>query len=232
VPVLAEPPRAAASGSLLREPAEPEADPVRAARLARRAQRLRRCTAVGFAATVACAVPAEVGFRAVLPGGYVPRLWHLTVLLAVLATGCACAAVAAGVGARDHGHPPGDRTWWVRWPINLVKTLVPLIAWCAAGVSVLAGAFLSTTVLEPASAGGCRVVVDAEGGYDGGWGTVFLLPAGAVRAVPVGDYSFTGGTHRTAEATWAGESVTIRLLDAQGVAEEPATGPFDCAALG
>ena len=101
-------------------------------------------------------------------------------------------------GARRAG--PGRR---------LAVALLVVGAGSAAAFSWALDSGSTSAVLAPASANGCRVVVEEHSFLMGGSGSVFVLPAGALVARRVSRYSTDDG-YRPVEAgsfalSWAGE---------------------------
>ncbi len=193
----------------------PAPDPVLAARLTRRARVLRVVAGTCLVGATAAPWISEDGPPLVL-GPYVPRVWHLTVLLAVVGSCAALAASTACFEAEQHGARPGSRRWYVRLPVGLAKVVVLLAAWLAVGVSAVIGSLRAVTVLAPSSASGCRVVL-VEGWADG---SVQLLPAGEVRPRIVQAYGWDDGSGPAAQGAvhlwWVGERAVL-TLDTSGV---------------
>lgn len=175
-------------GGLLRLPADRlPPDPVRARRLHRQAQVARVVATVSLLTVIALPGAVETGPPLVL-GPYVPRAWHLVIALVLLGSGAALVAWWREVVAQDRGWPSGDRRWFVRLPINLAKGALLVVAWPAAGLGCLVGALTVTVVLDPASADGCRVVVQEHQGFSTS-GDVWLLEPGERRPHHVGTYA-------------------------------------------
>jgi hypothetical protein len=92
---------------------------------------------------------------------------------------------------------------------RLAVVLLVVGAGAGAAVSWALDSGSTSAVLAPASASGCRVVVQEHAFLMGGSGSVFVLPAGAVVARRVSRYSTDDG-YRPVEAgsfalSWAGE---------------------------
>lgn len=198
-------------GGLLRLPAEGlPPDPVRARRLHRQAQVARVVATVSLLTVIALPGVVETGPPLVL-GRYVPRAWHLVIALVLLGSVAPLVAWWREMAAQDRGWPPGDRRWFVRLPINLAKGALLVVAWPAAGLGYLSGAITTTVVLDPASDGGCRVVVQEHQGFSTS-GDVWLLKPGEHRP-------HHGGTYRTdpAPALVTAGAYTLRWEDETAV---------------
>jgi hypothetical protein len=193
-------------------------DPVRAARLHRRARVLRWTAALALVLTVgSLRLAGQTDFLVL--GDVVPRAWHLTLLLVVAGTACAVAGAWTGFAADDAGGPRGSTRWFVRWPVNLAKGVLLAVAWLTAAVAFLLGASSPVRVLDPPSPQGCRVVV--REGFAGG-GAVLVAPPGSVRAHEVGWYGSDIGPSPVAagryDLTWSRE--TGRFV-VRGTARDP-----------
>ncbi|GAA2498278.1 hypothetical protein [Terrabacter carboxydivorans] len=90
----------------------------------------------------------------------------------------------------------------------------------------------STSVVDPSSAGGCRVVVQEQSFLMGGSGAVFVLPAHGVVARRVSRYSTDDG-YRPVEAgssalTWTGERGHLEVLGSGADPVWPRNHEVDC----
>jgi hypothetical protein len=133
----------------------------------------------------------------------------------LLGTGAALAAWSREIRAQDLGRPPGDMRWFVRWPINLAKGTLLVLAWPAAAYAFWLGSATTTMVLDPASAAGCRVVVE-EHQFFNTHGDVWLLAPGEHRPRHVGTYRVdpapalvTAGLYTL---RWQGETAVLDVL--------------------
>lgn len=187
-------------------------DPVRAGRCRRRAFVLRCCAAALFLATVPVAGWALTANLPTVVGDVVVQPTYAGAMLAALGSAAAVAGMLAEATAQELGAPHGGRRWFVRWPVNAAKAAVLVVAWCAALVAFVVGALTADLrVLDPASAGGCRVaIVENLSG-----GTITVLPPGESRPQVVGGYSSDDGyqpiTNRTYTLTWHGETADLTL---------------------
>ena len=187
------------------------ADPDRAARW-RRGCALRWSAGVLFVASVPVARWAVAGALPVVAGDLVVQPTYAGAALAALGSIAATVGSLVGSRAEDLGARPGSRRWCVRWPVNALKAVALVVAWCAAVVTFWFGTLSSDLrVIDPASAGGCRVAVlqDLWGG------TVAVLPPGASRPEAVGSYRSDDGyepiTRGTYALTWDGETAELEL---------------------
>jgi hypothetical protein len=188
------------------------ADPARAARWHRWGRALRWSAAASFVITVPVAGWAVVATLPVVVGGLVVQPTYAGAVLAALGSAAAVVGSLAGLRAEDLGARPGSRRWYVRWPVNALKAVAVVVAWCAAGITLWCGTFSSDLrVLDPPSAGGCRVAVL----QDLGGGTIAVLPPGATRPEAVGSYASDDGyepiSRGTYALTWDGETAELGL---------------------
>ncbi len=188
------------------------ADRERAARWHRWGCALRWSAGVLLLAGVPVARWAVSGPLPVVAGDLVVQPTYAGAALAVLGSVAAAAGSLVGSRAEDLGARPRSRRWYVRWPVNVLKAVALVAAWCTAVVTFWFGTLSSDLrVIDPASAGGCRVAVlqDLWGG------TVAVLPPGALRPEVVGSYSSNDGyepiTHGTYALTWDGEIAELQL---------------------
>lgn len=155
--------------------------------------------------------------------------------LAGVATVVAVCAAMVGLSAQEAGASPGSRRWFVRWPVNLAKFALLVVAWAGAGLAFLVGAFSGEAhLLSPTSPGGCRVVV-VEHAYGGA--ALYVAPAGSFRSRPAGEVRDAGAapvSRGSYDLTWDGETADLVL---RGVSDSawpergaPAEAVVDCAA--
>jgi hypothetical protein len=219
-------------GGVLRLPTDGlPPDPARARRAHRQAAVLRVVAAVSLLTVIPLPGVVEDGPPLVL-GPYVPRAWHLAVLAVLLGTGAALVAWAREIRAQDLGRPPGDPRWFVRWPINLAKGVLLVLAWPAAAYAYWLGASTTTVVLDPASAAGCRGVVQ-EHRFFSTSGDVWLLAAGERRPRHVGTYRadvtpelVTAGRYTL---RWEDETAVLDVLGDEYPAFSQSGTRFTCA---
>lgn len=188
------------------------ADPVRAARWHRRGRALRWSAGALFVLTLPVARWALAGTLPVVVGDLVVQPTYAGAVLALLGSLAAVVGSLAGLRAEDLCARPGSRRWYVRWPVNALKAAALVVAWCAAVVTFWFGTFSSDLrVLDPASAGGCRVAVL----QDLGGGTVAVLAPGTTRPEAVGSYRSDDGyapiSSGTYVLTWDGETAELEL---------------------
>ncbi|GIG24155.1 hypothetical protein [Cellulomonas denverensis] len=191
-------------------------DPVRAGRYHRRAFVLRCCAGALFLATVPVTGWALTAKLPTVVGDLVVQPTYAGAILAALGSAAAVAGLLAEAEAQELGARPGTRRWYVRWPVNAAKAVVLVVAWCAALVTFVVGAITADLrVLDPASAGGCRVaVLETLAG-----GTITVLPPGERTPEVVGWYSADGGyqpiANGTYTLTWDGETADLALHGAE-----------------
>lgn len=200
------------AGWLVAPPAAATHDPVGARRWFRRGRGLRCSAGVLFLTTVPVARWALAETLPVVVGDLVVQPTYVGAALALLGSVAAVVGSLAGFRAQDLGARPGSRRWYVRWPVNAAKAAALVVAWCAAVVTFWFGTFSADLrVLDPASAGGCRVAV-----LQGlGSGTIAVLPPGRIRPEEVGSYraddAYTPISHGTFALTWDGETAHLEL---------------------
>jgi hypothetical protein len=174
---------------------------------------------------------AEVPWPLVV-GGVVVAPATVAALLAGTGTLAAFIAWGTEMAAQDVGARPGSSRWFVRWPVNLGKAVLPVVGWGATAVVALFVASPGAArVLDPVSDAGCRVVL--REGYSAG--TVMLLPPGSVWPVEVDAYRWDDGSGPVAldgaALRWDGE---VARLELRGTPFDPVTPSeplrLDCAA--
>ncbi|WP_323095425.1 hypothetical protein [Intrasporangium sp. YIM S08009] len=178
-------------------------------------------------------VPSVVWHQVLVVGGWVtdpadaaPGLFVAGVLVGL--TGLVVSGIdrhrRRTAGEAVPGRPSGGR-------VTAVVLLV-VTAGVVAGVDWLFSYGSDAVVLEPASAGGCRVVVEERSFLMSGGGTVFVLPAGDLVARRVGRYTTDDG-YLPVEAgsyslTWSGESGYLEVSGSQVDPVWPGGHEIDC----
>lgn len=192
---------------------------------------LRWTTGILLASTVPIAWWSLSRVRPIVLGDLVLRPDLVGTGVLVLGAVLAVAGLLTEDSARRRGAPPGGTRWCIRWPINIGKSTLLLVAVMSVVLALFGSSFTGVPrVLDPASDDGCRVVVVE--GFSGG--TIQVLPAGAIRPIPVGSYSsddgygpIFGGTFRL---TWAGQTAHLTLEGEpnRAVWRADGQGPIDC----
>lgn len=172
---------------------------------------------VGVLLLVAVIAAAAWSLEATPPvlvlGDVVPRPWHP--LLVLLALAGASLLAAALLRRRQLGAPRPAAPRWL--PVGRAAC-IGLLATAAAAATAIASVVDGISdfhVLEPASASGCRVVVEERSALLLGSGVVYLLPSGAREAREVASYSADDGyrpvTFGTYSLRWRGDIAHLEL---------------------
>lgn len=150
----------------------------------------------------------------VVLGSFVPRYWHLAVILTV----AGLAALAASSYRRLVNEVEGrSRPRGLLRRVGVVlTTLTVLLVAAAALVPLSLGAAITTYhVLSPRGPDGCRIVVAEDTFLLLGSGRVFVLPAGAHQARQVAQFTTDDGYRPvslgTYRLTWTGSEADLAL---------------------
>ena len=200
-----------------------------------RSGHVARQVSVGlFALTLVVVVPSAV--------------WHQVLVVGVLVADPADAApalFAAGVlvglaglvvAAVDRHRRRSSGEALLTGPRTGRAAAVSLLVAAAGGVAGLAVVFgygSDAVVLEPASAGGCSVVVEENSLFMSGTGTVYVLPADDLVARRVARYTTDDG-YRPVKAgsyslTWSGEHGHLEVSGTSVDPVWPGSHEIDCA---
>lgn len=183
-----------------------------------------------FCAAIAAALWSLHGTPTLVFGDFVPRRWHGLAALLVLA------ALSLLAARRVSPQPP--RTRQPARPLSLAVGAAVATGLLATGAAALTAAVAVSDsisdyhLLKPASAGGCRVLVEERSALLLGSGTVYLLPAGARVARETNSYSADDGyrpiTFGTYSLRWRGETAHLELKGTQHQPVEFDPQPMTC----